>query len=92
MTDGCQASELARLLGVGLITLQRWLRQFAGDGDGVDCRKCTHLSVGGLGVAGPMIWDVLIACEPLIQNTAENGLRARPGPGHVETFGQTEYR
>jgi putative transposase len=42
MTDGARASELARLLGVGLTTLQRWRRQFAGDGDGVDCRKGSY--------------------------------------------------
>jgi putative transposase len=35
MADGARASELARLLGVGLTTLQRWRRQFARDGDGV---------------------------------------------------------
>jgi len=39
MAHGARASELARLLGVGLTTLQRWRRQFAGDGDGVDRRK-----------------------------------------------------
>jgi putative transposase len=27
---------MALLLGVGLSTLQRWRRQFAADGDGVD--------------------------------------------------------
>ena len=36
---GARASELAKLMGVGLTTLQRWLRQFAGDKDGVDGRK-----------------------------------------------------
>jgi hypothetical protein len=30
---------LASLLGIGLSTLQRWRRQFAGDGDGVDRRN-----------------------------------------------------
>ena len=45
MADGPRASELARLLGVGLTTLQRWRRQFAGDGDGVDCRKGSHRHV-----------------------------------------------
>jgi len=39
MAHGARASELARLLGLGLTTLQRWHRQFAGDGDGVDRRK-----------------------------------------------------
>ena len=39
MADGARASKLARLLGVGLTTLQRWRRQFVGDGDGVDRRK-----------------------------------------------------
>lgn len=33
---------MAALLGVGLTTLQRWLRQFAGDGDGPDARKGSH--------------------------------------------------
>ena len=36
---GARASELAKLMGVGLSTLQRWRRQFAGDGEGVDGRK-----------------------------------------------------
>jgi putative transposase len=36
---GARASELAKLMGVGLTTLQRWRRQFAGDKDGVDRRK-----------------------------------------------------
>ena len=39
MTNGARASELALLLGVGLTTLQRWRRQFAGNGDGIDRRK-----------------------------------------------------
>lgn len=45
MADGARASELARLLGVGLTTLQRWRRQFARDSDGVDCRKGRHRHV-----------------------------------------------
>jgi putative transposase len=36
---GARAREVAALLGVGLTTLQRWRRQFAGDGDGVGRRK-----------------------------------------------------
>jgi transposase-like protein len=39
MANGARARELALLLGVGLTTLQRWRRQFVGDGDGVDRRK-----------------------------------------------------
>jgi len=46
MADGARASELARLLGVGLTTLQRWRRRFAVDGDGVDRRKSSHRHVG----------------------------------------------
>ena len=44
--NGARARELALLLGVGLTTLQRWRRQFAGDGDGVDRRKgsCRHVA------------------------------------------------
>ena len=45
MADGARASELARLLGVGVTTLQRWRRQFAGDGDGLDGRKGSHRHV-----------------------------------------------
>ena len=45
MADGARASELARLLGVGLTTLQRWRRQFAGDGNGLDDRKGSHRHV-----------------------------------------------
>lgn len=46
MTNGARARELALLFGVGLTTLQRWRRQFAGDGDGVDHRKgsCRHVA------------------------------------------------
>ena len=36
MAAGARAREVAALLGVGLTTLQRWRRQFAGDGDGLD--------------------------------------------------------
>ena len=39
MAAGARAGSLAELLGVGLSTLQRWRRQFAGDGDGLDGRK-----------------------------------------------------
>ena len=39
MAAGARAREVAALLGVGLTTLQRWRRAFAGDGDGVDRRK-----------------------------------------------------
>ena len=42
MANGARARELALLLGVGLTTLQRWRRQFVGDGDGVDRRKGSH--------------------------------------------------
>jgi len=42
IADGARAHELALLLGVGLTTLQRWRRQFAGDGDGRDRRKGSH--------------------------------------------------
>jgi len=36
---GARARKVAALLGVGLTTLQRWRRQFAGGGDGTDHRK-----------------------------------------------------
>jgi putative transposase len=39
MAAGARAQTVADLLGVGLTTLQRWRRQFAGDGDGLDRRK-----------------------------------------------------
>ena len=39
---GARAHKVAELLDVGLITLQRWWRQFAGVGDGLDCRKGSH--------------------------------------------------
>ncbi len=42
MAAGARARKLAELLGVGLTTLQRWRRQFAGDGDGLDRRKGSH--------------------------------------------------
>lgn len=39
MAAGARAGRLAELLGVALSTLQRWRRQFAGVGDGLDRRK-----------------------------------------------------
>ena len=42
---GARAREVAALLGMGLRTLQRWRRQFAGDGDGLDRRKGSHRHV-----------------------------------------------
>jgi len=39
MAAGARAQEVAVLLGVGLTTLQRWRRRFAGDEDGLDRRK-----------------------------------------------------
>ena len=42
IADGARAVELAKLLGVSLTTLQRWRRQFVGDGNGVDGRKGSH--------------------------------------------------
>ena len=42
---GARAREVAALLGVGLTTLQRWRRQFAGGGDGTDHRKGSHRNV-----------------------------------------------
>jgi transposase-like protein len=42
LAAGARAQSLASLLGIGLSTLQRWRRQFAGDADGVDRRKGSH--------------------------------------------------
>ena len=42
MAAGARARKVAALLGVGLTTLQRWRRQFAGNGDGLDGRKGSH--------------------------------------------------
>ncbi|WP_254217352.1 helix-turn-helix domain-containing protein, partial [Synechococcus sp. CCY 9618] len=42
LAAGARASELAKLLGLSLSTLQRWRRQFAGDGDGLDRRNGSH--------------------------------------------------
>ena len=40
---GARASELAKLMGVGLTTLQRWRREFKADGNGVDrCKGSTR--------------------------------------------------
>jgi putative transposase len=39
MAAGARARKVAALLGVGLTTLQRWRRQFSGNGDGLDGRK-----------------------------------------------------
>lgn len=39
---GPLSCEMAALLGVGPTTLQRWRRQFAGAGDGVDRRNSSH--------------------------------------------------
>ena len=42
---GARAAPVARLLGVGLTTLQRWHRQFAADDGGVDRRKGSYRHV-----------------------------------------------
>jgi putative transposase len=42
VADGARANELALLLGMVLTTLQRWRRQFAADGDGIDRSKGSH--------------------------------------------------
>ncbi len=42
MAAGSRARLVAALLCVRLTTLQRWRRQFAGDGDGLDRRKGSH--------------------------------------------------
>ena len=42
VATGARARKVAHLLGVGLTTLQRWRRQFAGDGDGLDRRKSSQ--------------------------------------------------
>ncbi|MFN9871929.1 MAG: helix-turn-helix domain-containing protein, partial [Cyanobacteriota bacterium] len=39
---GARARAVAAPLGVGHTTLQRWRRQFVGDGDGLDGRKGSH--------------------------------------------------
>ncbi len=39
MAAGARAQKVADLLGVELTTLQRWRRQFSGDGEGLDGRK-----------------------------------------------------
>ena len=39
---GARAPAVADLLEMGLATLQRWRRQFAGIGDGLDRRKDSH--------------------------------------------------
>jgi len=39
ISDGARASELTKLIGVGLSILQRWRRHFAGDGEGVGGRQ-----------------------------------------------------
>jgi len=45
MADGARGRELALLLRVGLTTLQRWHRQFEGNGDGIDRRMGSHRHV-----------------------------------------------
>jgi transposase InsO family protein len=42
---GARAHKVAELLEVGLTTLQRWRRLFAGVGDGLDRRKGSHRRV-----------------------------------------------
>lgn len=45
LANGARALELGLLLYLGLTTLQRWPRQFAGDGVGVDRRKGSYRHV-----------------------------------------------
>jgi len=37
-----QFQTLARFLSIGLSTLKLWRRQFSADGEGMDCRMCSH--------------------------------------------------
>ena len=45
MEAGARASRLAELQGVGLSALQRWRRQFAGDGVGLDRSRGSQCDV-----------------------------------------------
>jgi putative transposase len=45
MADGARGCQLPLLLGVSLSTLQRWRRQFAGDENDLDRRRCSHRHV-----------------------------------------------
>ena len=63
---GARVRQLALLLGIGLTTLQRWRRQFAGEGGGVECRKGSHRGTispetGGIQNKGSKSWPRLEA-------------------------------
>lgn len=49
-------------------------------------RPGEHFYVAGLGISGPMIWDVLAVRQTLLENTAKKGLRKKSNPEQVETY------
>jgi len=80
---GARAAAVARLLGVGLTMLQRWRRQFASDGDGVDRRKGSHRHVAHR-LSAEERQRILLTCnEPRIRGAAARTDRdgvGRSGP------------
>ncbi len=67
IANGGLARELALLLGVGLSTLQRWRRQFAGECDGVDRRKSSRRDVAHRLSEEERQRNLLICNEPDLQ-------------------------
>jgi putative transposase len=61
---GVRGREVAALLGVGLTTLQRWRRTFAGDWDGVGCCKCSQRPVAHRLSEEVHQWILLTCNEP----------------------------
>ena len=101
MADGARASELARLLGVGLTTLQRWRRQFTGDGDGLDGRKGSHRHIAHR-LSEEERQRILLACnEPefaalpsgqIVPVLADRGLHNSSGEDFVYGSERSFYR
>lgn len=45
-----------------------------------------HFYVAGLGISGPMIWNVLAVRETLLEETAKRGIRKKPIAAEPETY------
>jgi len=61
---GATALRLAELLAISLRTLQRWRRQFTGDGDGVDRRKGSTRHVAHRLSHQELQWILVVCNQP----------------------------
>jgi transposase len=79
MAAGARSCELATLLVVGLGTLQRWRRQFTGDGDGPDGRKGSQRLVSHR-LSEEELQRILLTCNQSDFLALPPGRSCRPWP------------